>query len=435
MKKIAIVGTIVLVATLLAGSSVLAGSLLGGNAVIDRERADTYSNFTTIDTNNPFNFTGELTEWEIYAEVMLPVQLLIIRNLDRESGAFNVVAQSPLETPSIIGVNTFSLDTPLPVQFGDFIGVYHPQTGVVSYDVLEFDQYGNPVWAHFGDFNHPVLQTANNGGGGSPAILSCERVYSIRATGTASPSFSWGITYPEDIEVASSRTVSTHIETSEDIELHVSFKGEFQEREGNYWTGHWTYEEQTIFLEAGTHDLDLTFAIPYDLYVESLAGPDPEIGRYRFLAQNYYFYVFSTTPGGSWGTGSDNTGQLYLPGAGAVDTGTVIYPPIDDKTRLTTGVRMIKDKILPPSGQPDDWTAEGLDDGLRQSLLAKLDSASNLIERAYASEKLNRLNGAQGMIGAFINELESNNPASTYSKAGECVDLATFIVEWIKEAK
>jgi len=177
MKKIAIVGAIVLVATLLAGSSVLAGSLLGGNAVIDREYKDTYSNFTTIDTNNPFNFTGELTEWEIYAEATLPVQLLIIRNLDGDTGHFDVVGQSPLETPSALGLNTFSLDPSLPVQAGDYIGVYHQQTGVVSFDKLE------EPWAYFEDFSHLVLQTANNGGGGSPAILSCERVYSIQATG------------------------------------------------------------------------------------------------------------------------------------------------------------------------------------------------------------------------------------------------------------
>ena len=145
--------------------------------------------------------------------------------------------------------------------------------------------------------------------------------------------------------------------------------------------------------------------------------------------------MFSTTPGGTWGSGSGHTGPLYLPGAGAVTTATVIYPTIDYEAVITTGVRMLKDKIIPPPGQPDDWAAEGLNDGLRQSLLAKLDSASSLIERAYASGKLNRLNGVQRMIEAFINELESNNPASTYSKAGECVDLATFIVEWIEEAK
>jgi len=250
---------------------------------------------------------------------------------------------------------------------------------------------------------------------------------------TASPDLTWIITYPTDIQVGSSRTVSLDINTSKDIDLYVLFKGEFQEVAGNYWTGHWTYQEQKVSLAAGIHTLGLTFAAPYDLYVEALAGPDG--GYYRFLAQNYYFYVFSTTPGGPWGSGSDNKGPPYIPGAGAVTTATVIYPTIDYEAVITTGVRMVKDKIIPPPGQPDDWTAEGLDDGLRQSLLAKLDSASSLVEMAYASGNLNRLNGAQRMIEAFINELESNNPASTYSKAGECVDLATFIVGWIWEAK
>ena len=262
-------------------------------------------------------------------------------------------------------------------------------------------------------------------------LLALVFLVGITASPAVANSFSWGINYPESITVGESSTVTIDVSTSEAIDLHVCFKGEF-------WWDHWTYEEKVETLNAGDHSLEFTFTIPYDLHVEALVvseveGPWEE--PYRYLPENYYFYVFSTTPGGDWGSGSDNKGSLYLPGAGAVNTDTVIYLDVDDQLLLTTGVRMIKDKILPPPGQPDDWADQGFDEGLRQSLIAKLDKASNIIKKAYDSGKLNRLNSAKGMLLAFINEMESDNPASTYSKAGECVDLTTFIVEWIEEAK
>ena len=190
---------------------------------------------------------------------------------------------------------------------------------------------------------------------------------------------------------------------------------------GNYWSGHWTYQEQVLALKAGDHeDLEFTFAIPYNLYPEALAGPDG--GSYRFIAQNYYFYVFSTTPGGSWGTGSENRGPLYLPGEAALSTETVIYPAADGQALLISAVSMMLSKVLSPSSD--------LDEGLRQSLVAKLYGAGVMIGKAYGSGKLNQLTGVQGKLSAFINQLE-HSPAAHFSKAGECIDLATFAVRWI----
>ncbi|GAI84111.1 unnamed protein product, partial [marine sediment metagenome] len=80
-----------------------------------------------------------------------------------------------------------------------------------------------------------------------------------------------------------------------------------------------------------------------------------------------------------------------------------------------------------------DWATQSLSEGLRQSLIAKLDKASNIINKAYDSGKLNRLNGAKGMLSAFINELESDSPAASYSKAEECIDLGTTVRGWIDE--
>jgi len=241
----------------------------------------------------------------------------------------------------------------------------------------------------------------------------------VASPAAASGGLSWHILYPEAVTVGQPVTVTIDLSTDDPIDLHVCFKGEFSLDAGNYWSGHWTYQEQVLALQAGDHE-DLAFTIPYSLYVEALAGTDG--GSYRFLAQNYYFYVFSTTPGGSWGTGSENKGPLYLPGEAALSTETVIYPAVDDQALLNAAVSMMLYKVLSPSSD--------LDEGLRQSLVAKLYGASVMINKAYASGKLNQLNGAQGKLSAFINQLE-HGPAARFSKAGECIDLATFAVSWI----
>ena len=232
---------------------------------------------------------------------------------------------------------------------------------------------------------------------------------------TKSPGLSWTIVYPTSITVDGDSTVTIHVETDVDIDLHVCFKGEFTLLGDNYWKGHWAYKEIVKFLPVGTHNLSFTFTIPYDLYVESLAAP-------KFLAQNYYFYVFSTTPGGPWGTGPDNKGTLYYPAPDGENTDTITYPDVDKTLLLSTAIRMIKDKIIPPPGQEDTWTAG---EELRESIVAKLDNASKMVSRE-------KFNAAKGMMGAFINELESNNQAADWFKAGECVALAENIIEWIE---
>lgn len=86
---------------------------------------------------------------------------------------------------------------------------------------------------------------------------------------------------------------------------------------------------------------------------------------------------------------------------------------------------MIKFKIIPSS----------LSYGVKQSLLTKLDSAAETIDRAYQRCNEDMLEDAEGKIEAFINELESRNPASTWVKSKECIDLAEFIIVWLDEAK
>lgn len=245
--------------------------------------------------------------------------------------------------------------------------------------------------------------------------------------------FSWNLgapgTYPTSITVGSSAIVSGTITVDQPTDLHISFKAQYSAAHGNYWTGNWMYEERIItYSAAGTYTVSESFIIPYDLYVESLAGSGT---TYRFLAQHYYFYVWAAPKGGSWNDRfGDNEGPHYNPGTGGTSTSTVHYPTVDYHKLLATGIRMIKDKIVPPPGQPDTFTGN---EGLRKSLVKKLDEAKDDLDKAYATDKMKSLNAANGKMEAFIKELQTKK-AGSWIKAGECIDLAGYIVGWLRNA-
>lgn len=237
---------------------------------------------------------------------------------------------------------------------------------------------------------------------------------------TPAQGFYWEITYPPQITVGDQATVEIYIETDDAVDLHVAFKGCFRDPP-NYWTDHWTYDEKIMPLGAGMiYTVEFPFMIPYNLCVEKDAYP-------KFQAQYYYFYLFACESGGGWGPGIPS--QSGGPG-GAWTTydpdspNHVVYPDLDYRRLLTTAIGMIKAKIIPSD----------LRKGIKQSLLAKLENATKLIDKAYDQGNLHRLNGARGMMEAFVNELNSNNEAAQWSKAGECIDLANFIIGWIVEA-
>ncbi|MBK1987689.1 hypothetical protein A0J48_009095 [Sphaerospermopsis aphanizomenoides BCCUSP55] len=146
--------------------------ITGGNTPTKYGIADSASNFYIVDTNNPVDGNGELTGWEIWAENTLPVQLMIYRN---ESNVWSVVGQSERKTP-VVGLNQFSLSEPIKVNKGDFVGIYHPQAGCVS-----FFKENSQAWA-IGNLSGKVLFTGS--GATSTAFSnSTNRTYSLRVTG------------------------------------------------------------------------------------------------------------------------------------------------------------------------------------------------------------------------------------------------------------
>ena len=146
--------------------------ITGGNTLTKYGISDGATNFYLVDTNNAVNGNGELTEWEICSEKTLPVQLIIYR---KEANVWSVVGKSEIQTP-VVGLNHFSLSTPLKVNNGDFVGLYHPQAGSVSF----FLAANSP--SSLGNLSGTVLYTAS---GAAPTAFSnsTNRIYSLKVKG------------------------------------------------------------------------------------------------------------------------------------------------------------------------------------------------------------------------------------------------------------
>lgn len=81
-KVIAIVATLGLISVIAGIGTVLAQSLSGGNAVVDRPLNDTWDNFYVMDTNNQIDSNGQVTGFEVYADITVEppgVTLVIYR--------------------------------------------------------------------------------------------------------------------------------------------------------------------------------------------------------------------------------------------------------------------------------------------------------------------------------------------------------------------
>ncbi|MFM6039522.1 MAG: LamG-like jellyroll fold domain-containing protein, partial [Sphaerospermopsis kisseleviana] len=149
--------------------------LTGGNELKSRGVCDTRTNFYLVDTNNPININGDINGWEIWADTTAPLQLIIYR---KDGSSWSVVGKSDMKTP-VVGLNQFSLSTPMTVKQGDFVGIYYPGGGSVSFN-LTTDKEASDL----GNLTSKVLFT-NTGAGATAFSGSSNRVYSIRVKGVA----------------------------------------------------------------------------------------------------------------------------------------------------------------------------------------------------------------------------------------------------------
>ncbi|EDN68590.1 conserved hypothetical protein, secreted [Beggiatoa sp. PS] len=146
-------------------------SISGGNDVIKRKLPDTRTNFYLVDTNKPFNAAGEVTKWQVWSENILPVKLVIYR---KAGNAWSVVGMSQAKTPKK-GINQFTLASPIKVQTGDFVGLYYPKAGCVSF------QKDSGAW-DLGNLKGTVLFTSS-GAKATAFSGSSYRTYSVKVEG------------------------------------------------------------------------------------------------------------------------------------------------------------------------------------------------------------------------------------------------------------
>ncbi|HDN27246.1 MAG TPA: hypothetical protein ENG03_09170 [Thioploca sp.] len=146
--------------------------VIGGNPVVQRAVTDSRKNFFLVDTNKPFRAEGELTWWKIWAGKTLPVELVIYR---KSANSWAVVGRSGVKRPTKTGFNRFRLASPIEVQAGDFVGLYYPQAGSVSFNK------DSGAW-DLGNLTGTVLFTGS-GAGATAFSGSSYRTYSVRAGG------------------------------------------------------------------------------------------------------------------------------------------------------------------------------------------------------------------------------------------------------------
>ncbi|MBG0749194.1 MAG: lamin tail domain-containing protein [Planktothrix agardhii KL2] len=150
-----------------------AEALTGGNELKKREISDSRTNFYIVDTNNPININGDLNAWEIWADTTASVQLIIYR---KEAGSWSVVGKSDLKTP-VVGLNQFTISTPITVKKGDYIGIYYPGAGSVSFN----RKTAQDAW-DLGNLTGTALFTAS-GANATAFSGSSNRIYSILVKG------------------------------------------------------------------------------------------------------------------------------------------------------------------------------------------------------------------------------------------------------------
>jgi len=157
------------------------------------------------------------------------------------------------------------------------------------------------------------------------------------------------------------------------VVLHVEFKGEFP------WS-HWTYSSCDVQVEEGLSTVSCEVNVPYKTIIEP--------------ASSFYYYVYVTLPGDPWGSSAWGLAQTVT-----------LEPPLEvSHEELVACMSQLKLQV----------DTSSLSDGVRNSLLSKLEEAGDKIDSAYESGEMNKLLGAIGSLNVFINELQSNNEAASH---------------------
>lgn len=153
-------------ATLAVALPAAAVTVTIGNPATDRTTADTWTDFTAVDTNRPAPYDGYFTEIDYYAENPGEIRFVVVDATDVVTWV-----SAPI-TVDAAGAAALELDEPVGVTAGSNLGVYSAGYGVISFDFddgatpASFENYGSGV---------PTLGESLN------YALESDRVYSMNA--------------------------------------------------------------------------------------------------------------------------------------------------------------------------------------------------------------------------------------------------------------
>jgi PEP-CTERM motif len=156
----------------LGAALTMQAAVIGGNAVISRPFVDGFANWSVLDRNAPITTSASINQWQVYAANTGQVELLIYRSTGVNT--YSLVGNSTLQTPTV-GLNTFTLASPISVLAGDVVGLFFPGQSSVVYTL---DPPGSNA---FGNLTGKVLYTNNNAGfvNNTNFVDSTNRTYSV----------------------------------------------------------------------------------------------------------------------------------------------------------------------------------------------------------------------------------------------------------------
>ncbi len=194
--------------------------------------------------------------------------------------------------------------------------------------------------------------------------------------------------YDDPVIAGQSNQITVEVGANTDVVLHAEFKGEYP------W-GHWTLGSCDVQVEEGLSTIACDIEVPYKTVIDPVSS--------------LYYYVYVTLPGDPWGSSTWGLTQII----------TLEPPSVVSHEELAACMSQLKWQVGTSS----------LSDGIRNSLLSKLEEAGDKINSAFESGEMNKLLGAVGSLDAFINELQSNNEAASYPDSETWKTQVEYIIE------
>ena len=175
------------------------------------------------------------------------------------------------------------------------------------------------------------------------------------------------VSFDDPVTAGGMASISVEVGANTDVVLHLEFKGEFA------W-GHWVFYSKEVFIGEGVSSVAESVRVPFKTLIEP--------------ASDFYYYVYVTFPLEGWSSSAWGLAQSVS-----------ISAPGEIGHEGLVGLMSHLKWLVKMSQLPE---------GIKTSLMSKLEAAGSLIDCAFLSGDLSKLTGALGSLNAFLNGLDSD---------------------------